>query len=181
MAAIPMSRPSRRPGRLRAALQFAAALLCGACTLAAAPAARSHAIESSLERLTALNDQLLLESRFGNGEPAGDAVVRLVPPGGQPLEVGRTDGQGRLSFRLPSQVGADWEVQVDGGPGHRDYLELPASAGPSAQLRSQPGFRLARVTGWSPLLAGGLIGLGGLGLGGLGLLRRRRGLLGPRR
>jgi nickel transport protein len=142
--------------------------------MAAAPAAHSHAIESSLERLSALNDKLLLESRFGNGEPASDAVVRLVPPGGQPVEVGRTDGQGRLSFTLPSQASADWEVQVDGGPGHRDYLELPAGSGPAARVQGEP--RLPLLAGRSPLVAVGLLGLGGLGLGlgSLQLLRRRQ-------
>jgi nickel transport protein len=169
MARLPMFPSPLRPA------QVAAGLLCGVCALAAAPAARSHAIESSLERLSALNDQLLLESRFGNGEPASDAVVRLVPPGGQPVEVGRTDGQGRLNFQLPSQASADWEVQVDGGPGHRDYLELPASSGPAAQVESQPRLPLAAAAvGRAPLLAVGLLGLGGLGLGGLKLVRRRR-------
>lgn len=158
---------------------FGAALLIGSLSLAAAPAARSHAIESSLERVSALNDQLLLQSRFGTGEPAGDAVVRLMPPGGAPLELGRTDAQGRLSFRLPSNAGADWELQVDGGPGHRDYLELPASSGPSAQVPLQHQPKLARRLNASPLQAAGLLGLAGMGfgsLGGLALRCRQRGL-----
>ena len=169
MARLPMFSSPLRPA------QVAVGLLCGVCALAAAPAARSHAIESSLERLSALNDQLLLETRFGNGEPASDAVVRLVPPGGQPVEVGRTDGQGRLSFQLPSQASGDWEVQVDGGPGHRDYLELPAGSGPAAQVPGQPRLpKAATAAGGAPLLAVGLLGLGGLGLGSWKLVRRRR-------
>jgi nickel transport protein len=163
---IPSVHPSLRPVR------FALGLLCSVGVLAAAPPAHSHAIESSLERLSALNDKLLLESRFGNGEPASDAVVRLVPPGGQPVEVGRTDGQGRLSFTLPSQASADWEVQVDGGPGHRDYLELPAGSGPAARVQGEP--RPPLLAGRSPLAAVGLLGLGGLSLGSLQLLRRRQ-------
>lgn len=176
MAPLAMPRfPARRQPSPTRITQVGAALVFGICALGAAPAARSHAIESSLERLSALNDQLLLETRFGNGEPAGDAVVRLVPPGGEPVEVGRTDGQGRLSFQLPSQAGSDWEVQVDGGPGHRDYLELPTSAGSSAQAERQPRLPMARaIASPSPLLAVGLLGLSGLGLGGLGVLRRRR-------
>lgn len=143
-----------------------AALVCGVMAAFTVPPGHSHAIESSLERLSALNDQLLLEARFGTGEPADDAVVRLLPPGGEPLAIGRTDARGRLQFRLPSQVGDDWELQVDRGPGHRDYLELPGSA-PAAPAR--PVSSLTLSPGWSPLLAGGL-----LGLGGLGLLRHRR-------
>lgn len=96
--------------------------------LASAAPAHSHAIESSLERLSSLTDQLVLDSRFGNGEPADDAVVRLMPPNGEPIEVGRTDASGQLRFQLPSNATSAWELQVDRGPGHRDYLELPGAA-----------------------------------------------------
>ena len=96
--------------------------------LASAAPAHSHAIESSLERISSLTDQLVLDSRFGNGEPADDAVVRLVPPNGEPVEVGRTDASGQLRFQLPSNATSAWELQVDRGPGHRDYLELPGAA-----------------------------------------------------
>ena len=96
--------------------------------LASAAPAHSHAIESSLERISSLTDQLVLDSRFGNGEPADGAVVRLVPPNGEPVEVGRTDASGQLRFQLPSNATSAWELQVDRGPGHRDYLELPGAA-----------------------------------------------------
>lgn len=103
--------------------------------------ARSHAIESSVERLAALQASLestskpddrpgqaetavAISSRFGNGEPAAQARVRLLPPEGQPIELGRTDASGQLRFQLPSQARGDWELQVDAGPGHRDYLNL---------------------------------------------------------
>ena len=95
--------------------------------------ARAHAIESSLTKLQNLSDQLLLQSQFSSGQPTADAVVRLVPPGGQPVELGRTDSRGQLSFNLPSNANGDWELQVDGGPGHRDYLEMPVQQG-QAQL-----------------------------------------------
>jgi nickel transport protein len=65
-----------------------------------------------------------VSSRFGNGEPAAEAVVRLLPPEGEPIELGRTDASGQLKFQLPRQARGDWELQVDAGPGHRDYLNL---------------------------------------------------------
>lgn len=167
----------------------AATLVCkatgfgiAALLLASAGPAHSHAIESSLERLSSLTDQLVLDSRFGNGEPAADAVVRLIPPGGTPIEVGRTDASGQLRFRLPQNATAAWEVQVDQGPGHRDYLELPtAEASPSslparARLSSaRPGWADA---GLAPLLlclcaAGGIFAAGSL-LGWSGLLGWKR-------
>ena len=96
-------------------------------------AAQAHGIESSLTRLEALSDSLVLESRFSNGEPTSDALVRLVAPDGESLELGRTNAKGQLSFALPKQTNGAWELQVDGGPGHRDYLEMPVQAG-QAQL-----------------------------------------------
>ena len=96
-------------------------------------AAEAHGIESSLTRLQSLSDSLMLESRFSNGEPTSDAVVRLVAPDGNTVELGRTDAQGQLSFALPEQANGSWEVQVDGGPGHRDYLDMPVQDG-QAQL-----------------------------------------------
>ena len=96
-------------------------------------AAEAHGIESSLTRLQSLSDSLMLESRFSNGEPTSDAVVRLMAPDGNTVELGRTDAQGQLSFALPEQANGFWEVQVDGGPGHRDYLDMPVQDG-QAQL-----------------------------------------------
>ena len=96
-------------------------------------AAQAHGIETSLSQRPSLVDGLLLSSQFSNGEPTRDAVVRLVAPDGAVRELGRTDAQGQLSFALPREANGDWELQVDGGPGHRDYLEMPVQAG-QAQL-----------------------------------------------
>ncbi len=112
------------------ALPFSKILRAVALTIALSPAAaQAHGIESSLTRLQSLSDSLMLESRFSNGEPTSDAIVRLVAPDGQAVELGRTDAEGQLSFALPKQANGDWELQVDGGPGHRDYLEMPLEHG----------------------------------------------------
>ncbi len=140
--------------------------------------ARAHAIESSLERVSGLTDSLVLQSRFSPEQPASDAEVRLVSPSGQSIALGRTDANGTLRFELPKGVGADWELQVDQGPGHRDYLELPAAAG-----SVQPGRQASLVErAWldtqaivqqpQPLALAGLAALGGLG--GAAALRRRQ-------
>ncbi len=156
------------------AFALSAAGLAVVALLGPSAPAHGHAIESSLERLSGLTDQLVLDSRFGSGEPADDAVVRLVPPGGTPIEVGRTDASGQLRFRLPRGATAAWEVQVDKGPGHRDYLELP---GPAAS--AQPG--QAALPSAAPNSSLGLVGLtaiagtlGGGVLSGTFAWRRRR-------
>ena len=167
--------------RLRPCLSLAAAAVLA--VLPSGPA-RSHALESSLERLSALNQSfkgdLLLQSRFGNGEPAQEATVRLIPPGGgDPIELGRTDTSGSLRFTLPRQAEGDWEVQVDAGPGHRDYLELAESTDAAGVLSPPPAdanLSTLRPPGWlrerSPLLGSGL--LLGLSLSAAGLLAWRR-------
>jgi len=113
-----------------------AALLALAHPLPAA----AHAIQTTLESLGSLSRassgattapagvNFTLASSFSTGEPVADASVRLVPPGGTPIALGRTDARGQLNFQLPAGARSNWEVQVDGGPGHRDYLELPNGA-----------------------------------------------------
>jgi len=102
--------------------------------------AAAHAIQTTLESLASLSRAssgattapagagFALASSFSTGVPVADASVRLVPPGGTPIALGRTDANGHLNFQLPAGARSDWEVQVDGGPGHRDYLELPNGA-----------------------------------------------------
>ena len=89
--------------------------------------AKAHQIESALHYL---DGDLKLSSSFSNGEPTQGAVVRLLNADGTPgQELGRTDADGRLSLDLSTVVNGTVDLQVDGGPGHRDYLELPVHDG----------------------------------------------------
>ena len=168
--------PSGRARRLGGAV-FMAGVAASAALLGSASPAEAHAIESSITRVASLNNGLMVRSQFSSGLPTADAKVRLIAPGGEAIELGRTDGQGQLSFALPKGATGDWEVQVDGGPGHRDYLTMPVQAG-RAQLdrlseRELPGLGDSLAT----LLHPGVLALGGLcGLTGvlIGLDRRRR-------
>lgn len=153
----------------RASLCFS--LSAGGCALAllCAPDARAHGIQSTLERLGSLTatSPYHLESRFSSGLPARDAAVRMVSPdGNSAVDLGHTNAEGQLTFRLPAQARADWELQVDAGPGHRDYLELPSTT--PAAGRSQAAHSL-------PPLARTLRTLGSLALLGTmaGLMRQR--------
>ena len=99
-------------------------LLMGATSSLAAGA---HQIESALSYL---DGNLELSSSFSNGEPTEGAVVRLLNPDGTPQrELGSTDADGRLRIDLSDVADGVLDLQVDGGPGHRDYLELPVSSG----------------------------------------------------
>lgn len=128
-------------------------------------------------------DGIALQSRFSSGVPAADAAVRLLPSnGGEPIELGRTDAEGKFRFQLPSEARGDWEIQVDAGPGHRDYLELTPTAAPGV-LGVSPEQRMSRLRhdvlaalpgsfrhGAAPWVLLGSLGTLGLG----GLLRQRR-------
>ena len=116
------------------------AALTGATVVAAAGSAQAHAIQTNLESLSN-NHLLLLQSSFGDGQPAQAALVTLVSPGGQPIPVGRTNSKGQLSFALPRDANGEWDVQVDGGPGHRDYLSLPVNKGQADLNRMSDGHR----------------------------------------
>jgi nickel transport protein len=152
----------------------------GAAVFAAAGSAHAHAIETNLEAFRN-NHLLLLQSSFGNGQPATAALVTLVSPGGHPIPVGRTNSKGQLSFALPRDANGEWEVQVDGGPGHRDYLSVPINNGQADLNRMSAGHQPNPIEWLSDLnLAAPWILIGALGgfLGGctallLGRHRRR--------
>ena len=88
---------------------------------------RAHQIESALQYL---DGDLELSSQFSNGEPTKGAVVRLLDADGNAgEELGRTDADGRLRIDLSHLNDGVVDLQIDGGPGHRDYLALPVEAG----------------------------------------------------
>jgi len=89
--------------------------------------ADAHGVESSLRYL---DGQLELSSSFSTGEPVEGAVVRLLQPDGSAGdELGTIDADGRLQLQLPVMADGLVDLQVDGGPGHRDYLTLPLQRG----------------------------------------------------
>ena len=137
----------RKGQQLRLGWTSAGLLATALVGLSGTPA-RAHGIESSVTRLEQLSSQLMLQSQFSNGEPTTDAIVRLVAPDGKALELGRTDAKGQLSFALPKQATGEWELQVDGGPGHRDYLEMPVKAGQAQLDQISEGHHPANPLGW---------------------------------
>ncbi|WP_159817545.1 hypothetical protein [Cyanobium sp. Copco_Reservoir_LC18] len=153
------------------ARRFVFLALLGGVAAFMAPSARAHGIQSTLDYLpSASGGTLELESHFSSGDPARDATVRLLPPdGGEAIAIGKTGPDGRLAFTLPPGARSDWEIQVDAGPGHRDYLS-PEDAGrvsvPSGLSGEVPGTvrRLNRLSGPLPWALTGLALIGGLGL-----------------
>jgi nickel transport protein len=154
--------------------------LLGTLVLLALPCrVEAHAIESSLEKLASLRQGLMLESHYSNGAPTAGAAVRRGPPGGgAPVVVGQMDARGRLDFTLPKGADGSWELQVDAGPGHRDYLQVPIQHGQAQLDQVSEAAPLERLHWSSPLLQsllliGGLGSLGGL-LAGKASVHRRR-------
>lgn len=171
-----VSRPSGA-ARLQGGAAVLTALVCSSALLGSPSRVEAHAIESSITRLASLSNGLLLSSQFGSGQPTVDAQVSLIGPGGKAVALGRTDAHGQLSFALPKGASGDWDVQVDGGPGHRDYITMPVQAG-QAQLDRLSGRQLPGLGDFlATLRHPGVLALGGLcGVAGvlIGLDRRRR-------
>ena len=104
--------------------QLATLLLLSPVTLMPVQA---HQIESALSYL---DGTLELSSSFSNGEPTKGAVVRLLNADGSAgTELGRTDASGNLKLDLSGVDDGVVDLQVDGGPGHRDYLEMRVNDG----------------------------------------------------
>ena len=123
--------------------------------------AQAHGIESSLRYL---NGQLELSTSFSTGEPVEGATVRLLNADGTPGdELGEIGANGQLVLTLPDLVEGVLDLQVDGGPGHRDYLELPIRQGSvllDEVVQTQNQFTALPAFAW--LGAPALLGLTGL-------------------
>jgi len=169
---------SPEPIAMAAVSRFGLLLLgLGSLTALMPHSASGHAIESTL---TYLDGTLELSSSFSSGEPTKDAVVRLVNADGSPgKELGRMGSDGRLQVTLPAELkNGRVELQVDGGPGHRDYLELPIRDGrvQLEQVSEGPHGHHA-AWAWAGLSspAGGAALLGSVAVfGGAGLLVKVR-------
>jgi nickel transport protein len=153
--------------------------LFGGAAILATPAVKAHGIQSTLDYLPISGSSsgagsMEVQSNFSTGLPARDAAVRLLPPdGGKAIELGHTGPDGRLTFTLPPTASSGWEIQVDAGPGHRDYL-APTDAGVAPAGTAIGGHAASEVQHriWRGSLPGPLTGLALVG--GIGLLAWRR-------
>ena len=105
--------------------------LTGLAALALLTPGRSlaHAVQTDVSSLLP-SGLINLRTSFSSGEPLANAPVRLEShDGSQSIELGATDADGRLRIDLSDVADGVLDLQVDGGPGHRDYLELPVSSG----------------------------------------------------
>ena len=105
----------------------------------------SHAVQTDVSSLLP-SGLINLRTSFSSGEPLANAPVRLEShDGSQSIELGATDADGRFTGELPELDSEAWDVVIDGGIGHRDYLGLDESW-PSGEA----------LMGW--LRNGGLLG-----------------------
>lgn len=150
-------------GRIRGCNDMAFLMRClvvgtASCTLATCLplAGHAHAIESTLNYL---NGELQLQSTFSTGDAAAGATVRLIQADGSPgEELGQMDPNGRLTLTLPALKQGILDVQIDGGPGHRDYLSLPMHEGRVEIDAVSQGEQPSRS--WLALLSGAGAGAG---------------------
>ena len=119
-------------------------------------AGHAHAIESTINYL---DGELQLHSSFSTGDAAAGATVRLLQADGSPgEELGQMDANGVLTLTLPALQQGVLDVQIDGGPGHRDYLSLPMREGVVQIDAVSQGETTS--PGWLALLGGAGAGAG---------------------
>ena len=86
-------------------------------------------------------------------------ALRLLQADGSPGEkLGQMDANGVLTLTLPALQQGVLDVQIDGGPGHRDYLSLPMREG-VVQIDAVSQGETASP-GWLALLGGAGAGAG---------------------
>lgn len=76
-------------------------------------------------------DTVFVESGFGDGTVCNNAGIEVFDPSGKKLLEGRTDGNGKFSFKSPRRT--DLKLVLDAGMGHREEFmvlaeELPEIA-----------------------------------------------------
>lgn len=89
--------------------------------------ASAHAIQTNYQlRL----DNFEIQATFGDGEAFPDAPVMVYSPENpdEPILVGRTDAEGKFSFRPDQTRQGDWAIEVgDANDNHWDYLVVPVT------------------------------------------------------
>ena len=84
----------------------------------------AHAVQTDVSSLLP-SGAINLRTSFSSGEPLAHAPVRLEShDGSQSIPLGATDGDGHFAATLPELDSQSWDVVIDGGIGHRDYLGL---------------------------------------------------------
>ena len=120
----------------------------------------AHAVQTDVSSLLP-SGSIKLRTSFSSGEPLAHAPVRLEShDGDRSIELGATDADGRFTGELPALDSDAWDVVIDGGIGHRDYLGLD-ERWPSSEA----------LMGW--LRSGGLLGAT-LALTGISLCHGQR-------
>ena len=87
----------------------------------------AHAVQTNVSSLLP-SGAINLRTSFSSGEPLAHAPVRLEShDGSRRISLGETDADGRFAGELPALDSKAWDVVIDGGIGHRDYLGLDES------------------------------------------------------
>lgn len=116
--------PSRKQGRVRSLsrLIFAVTALLVCSLLMAPSAAWAHKVNvfAYVE-----GDTVVTESYFSDGRKCRDSLIEVFDPEGRKLLEGKTDAEGRFSFRPPLR--SDLLIRLSAAMGHRAEYTVPAT------------------------------------------------------
>ncbi len=131
-------------------------LLTAAAVLILPLPAHSHAVETRYSGLIS-GGLLELNSNFSSGEPLVEAEVRLEShDGSQSIPLGATNAEGHFSVTLPELDSQAWDVVIDGGIGHRDYLGLDEEMEISSRGLQQVWLAISGMLGATLALTGSI-------------------------
>jgi nickel transport protein len=72
-------------------------------------------------------DKVLTESRFSGGGKVKNGQIEVYDDQGRKLLEGKTDNQGRFSFKAPEKTGLD--IVLKTGAGHQNHWKIPFESG----------------------------------------------------
>lgn len=65
------------------------------------------------------------ESSFGSNRNAKDSVIKVMDEKGRVIHEGKTDKQGKYSFKIPENTDSDLILMLEAGTGHKAQWRVP--------------------------------------------------------
>jgi nickel transport protein len=104
--------------------------------LACTPTAAAHDLQHTITS----GGAVVIELRFADGTPFTFESYEIFPQGtGTPIQVGRTDAQGRIAF-LPDRAGV-WRLRAFANDGHGLDIDFTTDAAAAVGASDMPAYQ----------------------------------------
>jgi nickel transport protein len=128
--------------------------------------AQAHSVQTDY----LMSDKLEFTTQYSSGVPLQQANVRVFAPGhpDKPWFEGKTDANGKFSFKPDQKIPGEWEVRIGHGD-HGDILEVPVTKNGvevdkiSSAIPSETKYGTSNVETWQFTVVGAIAAGGALG------------------